>query len=593
MEWWQYVLGVIAFVVILGVIVLIHEGGHFLFARKAGILCHEFSIGMGPVLFQKKIGETVYSIRLIPIGGFVSMAGEEVNFDALKDIKKVKLQFDEESKVKSIITDVENDKYKELDLYHLVSYDITGTADAKEDELYLEVRKDDEENTNTYCVLRNAMMYMPKKQMAQIAPYNRNFANKKLGQRFLTVFAGPATNFIFAFLLFVLLGFTQGYAKTNSTELGKFDKDMKENSPIYLVDSNISKGDEIISINGYNVQGSWSNISNIMSAFATGKDFEKDGNTYEYNGYLEIVYKDSKDDVNKAPIKVVPNTYIYSIQVVFNAYDDYGVKGYDDTGEYLKPIVGEFFKNNKKTLGYKAGLRAGDLITGVAIVDKKTDVKAEKFETYKNYKEVTTILDLFEYFNNNETSTKERVVIRYERTNKSGVVETKYSDKIETYSKELLTTSGMSQVKLEIGITPMYEFNFVKILYQPFLDTVTSVVDIFKNLGLLFNKNAKVGLDDFSGPIGIFELITSSASEGFNSLVYLTAFLSVNIGFVNLLPLPALDGGRIAFIIYEAITKKKPSPKVENIIHSVGFILLMALFVFVGFNDILRLFGIK
>ena len=58
MDWWVYVLGVVVFVAILGIIVLIHEGGHFIMAKRAGILCHEFSIGMGPVLFQKKIGET-------------------------------------------------------------------------------------------------------------------------------------------------------------------------------------------------------------------------------------------------------------------------------------------------------------------------------------------------------------------------------------------------------------------------------------------------------------------------------------------------------------------------------------------------------
>lgn len=582
MEWWQYVIGIIAFVIILGAIVLIHEGGHFFFARKAGILCHEFSIGMGPVLFQKKIGETVFSIRLIPIGGFVSMAGEEVNFDSLKDIKKVKLEFDEDGKVKSIITDVDNAKYKDLQLYDLVSYDIVGTKEAKDDELYLEVRIEGEDSTNTYCVLRNAMMYMPKKQMAQIAPYNRNFSNKTVWQRFLTVFAGPATNFIFAFLLFVLLGFTQGYAKTNSTELGKFTNDMKEHSPIYIVDNNISKKDEIISINGCNVQGAWANISNIMTDFASGKEHTNDEMKYEYKGYLDIVYKDVSENTEKT-IKVVPNTYIYSIQIVFNAYDDHGVKGYDAAGEFLKPIVGEFVSNNKKTLGAKAGLEAGDLITGIAIAENKKD-DPEKLE----YKDIDSILTMVKYFNEEQFETSKRVVVRYERKG-----EVKYSEQIESYSKELLNTSGISQAKLEIGITPLYEFNIVKILYQPFLDTANSVVDIFKNLGLLFNKDANVGLDDFSGPIGIFELIASSASEGINSLIYMTAFLSVNIGFVNLLPLPALDGGRIAFIIYEMITKKKPSPKVENIIHSVGFILLIALFIFIGFNDILRLFGIK
>ena len=82
------ILGAVVFCLVLGVIVLIHEGGHFFFARRAGVLCHEFAIGMGPVLFQKKKGETVHSIRAIPIGGFVSMAGEEVEFDVLQNIHK-------------------------------------------------------------------------------------------------------------------------------------------------------------------------------------------------------------------------------------------------------------------------------------------------------------------------------------------------------------------------------------------------------------------------------------------------------------------------------------------------------------------------
>ena len=75
MNFLYVILGILVFVLVLGVAVLIHEGGHFFFAKKAGILCHEFSIGMGPCLFQKKKGETVYSFRAIPIGGYVSMAG--------------------------------------------------------------------------------------------------------------------------------------------------------------------------------------------------------------------------------------------------------------------------------------------------------------------------------------------------------------------------------------------------------------------------------------------------------------------------------------------------------------------------------------
>ena len=77
-----FLLNLIVFILVLGIIILLHELGHFLVAKKFNVLCHEFSIGMGPALFQKKRGETTYSIRAIPIGGYVSIAGED-NDDSL------------------------------------------------------------------------------------------------------------------------------------------------------------------------------------------------------------------------------------------------------------------------------------------------------------------------------------------------------------------------------------------------------------------------------------------------------------------------------------------------------------------------------
>ena len=77
------ILSVIAFVLVIGLIIALHEGGHFFFAKRAGILCHEFSLGMGPIIYQKQFGETKFCIRAIPIGGFVSMAGEDVADDVV------------------------------------------------------------------------------------------------------------------------------------------------------------------------------------------------------------------------------------------------------------------------------------------------------------------------------------------------------------------------------------------------------------------------------------------------------------------------------------------------------------------------------
>lgn len=83
----QTLINIIVFILILGIVVLIHEFGHFITAKSFGVYCSEFSIGMGPKLFSKKIGETEYEIRALPIGGFVSMAGEADNeIEEFKDV---------------------------------------------------------------------------------------------------------------------------------------------------------------------------------------------------------------------------------------------------------------------------------------------------------------------------------------------------------------------------------------------------------------------------------------------------------------------------------------------------------------------------
>ena len=96
-------------------------------------------------------------------------------------------------------------------------------------------------------------------------------------------------------------------------------------------------------------------------------------------------------------------------------------------------------------------------------------------------------------------------------------------------------------------------------------------------------------MKNLSGPIGIFTLTSQAASYGILYVLSLIGLLSVNIGLLNLFPIPALDGGRLVFVAYEAITRKKPNPKVETILISVTMILLLGLMVFVAYSDILRI----
>ena len=100
----------------------------------------------------------------------------------------------------------------------------------------------------------------------------------------------------------------------------------------------------------------------------------------------------------------------------------------------------------------------------------------------------------------------------------------------------------------------------------------------------------KVGLNELSGPIGIFTVVDQQKEAGLENIIYLIAFLSVNVGVINLIPFPAFDGGKILFLIIEKIKGSPVSSKVENTIHQIGFFLLLLLMIYVTFNDVFRLF---
>lgn len=129
------------------------------------------------------------------------------------------------------------------------------------------------------------------------------------------------------------------------------------------------------------------------------------------------------------------------------------------------------------------------------------------------------------------------------------------------------------------GILPSIKYAFVK-----FASLMSQMVMV---IGYLIT--GKLGISSLSGPVGIFNVVGESAKAGFINLIYLTGFISLNVGFMNVLPIPALDGGRILFLIIEKIKGSKVDIKVENTIHAIGFALLMILMVVITINDILRI----
>ena len=125
----------------------------------------------------------------------------------------------------------------------------------------------------------------------------------------------------------------------------------------------------------------------------------------------------------------------------------------------------------------------------------------------------------------------------------------------------------------------------LKYAFLKFFSTVEQMV-----FTVIYLVTGKISLSMLSGPVGIFNVVNVYSKAGFSNIVSLLSLICINVGFINLLPFPAFDGGHIVFIIIEKIKGSRVNPKVENIIHNVGFALLMLLMVLVTYNDIIKLF---
>jgi regulator of sigma E protease len=174
------------------VIVTVHEWGHYFFAKRAGILVREFAIGFGPKLLSFKRGETQFTLRLLPFGGYARMAGEDPELIQISDGQTIALR-------------LENDKVRKIYLDRLDSRKnvIRGEVQHIDLEDDLAVRMNVDGEALTYRVHPQAMLVAKGKE-TQIAPRDRQYGSKTVGQRALSIFAGPLMNFILAFVLFAL-----------------------------------------------------------------------------------------------------------------------------------------------------------------------------------------------------------------------------------------------------------------------------------------------------------------------------------------------------------------------------------------------------
>lgn len=228
-----------------------------------------------------------------------------------------------------------------------------------------------------------------------------------------------------------------------------------------------------------------------------------------------------------------------------------------DGSTTLKSKIGEVEKNSAAE---RAGLQKGDLITKV---NGKRILSSDQL-----------VLEI--QVNGSKTA-------KLEIEHKDGTKE-----KLQLKPEKVEDKDGNTVYKYGLAMDGTKHYGVLSSLGYAFGKTFSLLHQMI--LIIFYLCIGALSLSNLSGPVGIFNLVGQSASAGILSLIYLTAYLSVNVGFINLLPLPAFDGGRLLFMIIEKFKGKPVDPKVENWIHSIGFILLMILMVFITYNDIIRLF---
>lgn len=188
-------------------LVSLHEWGHFYFARRAGILVREFAIGFGPKLFSIKRGETRYTLRLLPIGGFVRMAGEDPEVVEVQTGQTIAIRIKDNR-----VTRLYLDRLEER------SDVLRGEIKAIDLEKHLYVTLDVDGDVERFDV-HPAALLIARGQETQIAPLDRQFGQKPVRKRALAIFAGPVMNFLLAYVLFALYIVLQGVPVDNPTKI--------------------------------------------------------------------------------------------------------------------------------------------------------------------------------------------------------------------------------------------------------------------------------------------------------------------------------------------------------------------------------------
>lgn len=369
------------------------------------------------------------------------------------------------------------------------------------------------------------------------SPEPRAFNNAKVWKRMIVVIAGAVMNIILGFvLMFVVVVQQDAYS---STEVQSFP------ATSFSSCTGLRSGDVIKEINGYGISTSM----DFNYPISTAELKTVDGST------LEIYKEDCGNNLYNMAVSLVQD------------------------------------KNNK--LSDEQVSKVNELLSKSTNEIVKAKSKEDAYSVYENYyKEINDACGIKNYkvekIVEKETRKRYTADILVERNGEEKLLK---NVQFFTYTTK---DNSDPQVSIDFYVKPI-EKTFGSVISQTFKQTISTCKMIYASLGGLLT--GKFGLKDMSGPIGIASAVTTVASEslssGFmsavNSIIYVMMIITVNLGLFNMLPFPALDGGRFVFLIIEAIRGKSVPRKVEAIVNGIGMGLLILLMILITANDIFKL----
>lgn len=369
------------------------------------------------------------------------------------------------------------------------------------------------------------------------SPEPRAFNNAKVWKRMIVVIAGAVMNIILGFvLMFVVVVQQDAYS---STEVQSFP------ATSFSSCTGLQSGDVIKEINGYGISTSM----DFNYPISTAELKTVDGST------LEIYKEDCGNNLYNMAVSLVQD------------------------------------KNNK--LSDEQVSKVNELLSKSTNEIVKAKSKEDAFSVYENYyKKINNACGIKNYkvekIVEKETRKRYTADILVERNGEEKLLK---NVQFFTYTTK---DNSDPQVSIDFYVKPI-DKTIGSVLSQTFKQTISTCKMIYASLGGLLT--GKFGLKDMSGPIGIASAVTTVASEslssGFmsavNSIIYVMMIITVNLGLFNMLPFPALDGGRFVFLIVEAIRGKSVPRKVEAIVNGIGMGLLILLMILITANDIFKL----